>query len=136
MAAKLREIEGSVRDAVGRGTVFRVHKERSHRHDRSHFSSVQIDLPPVVERSALAAFLDDLPREVVRVKGLARLADSPEEFHVFQRVEDGETQWLPIGTESRVDSPVAVLIGPGLDEVALGERAADIFSVPEAASPG
>jgi G3E family GTPase len=135
-AGELRGVEESVRDAAGRGTVYWIRKEKSRCHEVSHFSSLQIDLPPVVERAALAGFLDGLPREVVRVKGLARLADSPEEYHVFQRVEDGETQWLPIGREPRVDVPVAVLIGPGLDAGALAERAAEYFSVPQDGLPG
>ncbi len=126
-ATTLRGIEGTVRDAKGRGTIYRVQRAKDRRHDANHFSSVQIDLPPIVDRAVLAGFLDALPREVVRVKGLARLADSPEEYHVFQRVEDGETQWLPIGRESRVESPVAVLIGPGLDAEPLMHRANGAF---------
>ncbi len=135
-ARELREVEASVRELAGRGTIYRIRTGRGLRHDASHFSSVQLDLPVVVERSEVAAFLDGLPREVIRVKGLARLADSVDEYHVFQRVEDGETQWLPIGRESRVEAPVAVLIGSGLDGVALKERAARYFSIPQDAVPG
>ena len=76
----------------------------------------------------LTAFLDGLPREVIRVKGLARLSESPDEYHVFQRVEDGATQWLPIGQTTRLSHPVAVLIGPGLDPEPIQSRAAELFS--------
>lgn len=75
----------------------------------------------------LTAFLDGLPREVIRVKGLVRLAESPGEYHVFQRVDDGATQWLPIGQTTRLSHPVAVLIGPGIDPEAIHARARVLF---------
>ena len=96
-------------------------------HSSHHFASMQIDLPQTVSRGALTAFLAALPREVIRVKGLARLADSPDEFHVFQRVDDGATQWLPIGKTTRLSHPVAVLIGPGIDPEAIHARARVLF---------
>lgn len=96
-------------------------------HAAHHFASMQIDLPPTVSRSALTVFLDGLPREVIRVKGLARLADSPDEFHVFQRVDDGATQWLPIGKTTRLSHPLAVLIGPGIEPEPIHARAEELF---------
>ncbi len=101
--------------------------EETHSPAAHHFASLQVDLPATVPRRALAAFLDGLPREVIRVKGLARLAESPEEFHVFQRVEDGPTQWLPIGKTPRLSQPVAVLIGPAIDPGPIHDRAAALF---------
>ena len=88
---------------------------------------MQIELPETVSRGALKAFLDGLPREVIRVKGLARLVESPDEYHVFQRVDDGSTQWLPIGPTTRLGHPVAVLIGPGIDPEAIHARADQLF---------
>ncbi len=126
-AKELSAVGESVRDSPERGTTYRIRKPDVSRHAAHHFSSIQIDLPPVVERPVLAAFLAGLPREVIRVKGLAKLADSPEEFHVFQRIEDGGVQWLPIGAESRVEAPVAVLIGSGIDGTALEARAGEVF---------
>ena len=96
-------------------------------HASHHFSSLQIDLPATVSRRAVTEFLDGLPREVIRVKGLARLTESPGEYHVFQRVEDGAAQWLPIGQTTRLSHPVAVLIGPGIEPGPIHERAAEIF---------
>lgn len=100
---------------------------KPHTHAAHHFASLQIDLPETVPQRALAAFLDGLPPEVIRVKGLARLAESPEEYHVFQRVDDSATQWLPIGRTSRLSRPVAVLIGPGIEPEAIRTRAAELF---------
>jgi len=96
-------------------------------HSSHHFASMQIDLPQTVSRGALTAFLAALPREVIRVKGLARLAESPDEFHVFQRVDDGATQWLPIGKTSRLGHPVVVLIGPSVEPGPIQARAAGLF---------
>lgn len=101
-------------------------------HAAHHFASMQIDLPQTVSRRSLTAFLDGLPHEVIRVKGLARLSESPDEYHVFQRVDDGATQWLPIGQTTRLSRPVAVLIGPGIEGEQILARAAEIFG----AGPG
>ena len=88
---------------------------------------MQIDLPETVSHRILTEFLDGLPREVIRVKGLARLEDSPDEYHVFQRVDDGATQWLPIGRTTRLSHPVIVLIGPGIAPDQILARAAELF---------
>lgn len=129
LAAEVVDIEREVRTADRRAVAkWRVVGDSvTGRHVAHHFASLQVELPPVVERKAVQDFLDGLPREVIRVKGLARLADSAEEFHVFQRVEDGAVQWLPIGSESRVNVPVAVLIGSGIDATAIRERAKAFF---------
>ena len=103
-------------------------------HASHHFASMQIDLPHTVSRRSLMTFLEGLPREVIRVKGLARLTESPDEFHVFQRVDDGATQWLPIGRTSRLGHPVVVLIGSGIEPVPIQTRAAELFGGERAGS--
>lgn len=102
-------------------------------HGSHHFASLQIDLPDPVSRRALATFLDGLPDGVIRVKGLARLAESPDEYHVFQRVDDAPTQWLPIGQTTRLSHPVAVLIGPGIEPGPIRARAEELFAMASAA---
>lgn len=103
-----------------------------HHHDHAgechvvthHFSSCQVDLPGLISRAALEAFLTDLPEEVIRAKGLVRLEDSPDEYHVFQKVDRFDSaQILSIGTASRLNEPVAVFIGPRIDEGDLRARA-------------
>lgn len=92
-------------------------EEARHRHGDFHFASLQLDLPEIVTRAALEKFLAALPEEVIRAKGLVRLAESPGEFHVFQKIDGVEAaQLLPIGPTSRVGRPVAVLIGPNIPE--------------------
>jgi len=104
------------------------HDSEPRPHASHHFASMQIDLPQTVSRRALTAFLDGLPHEVIRVKGLARLSESPDEYHVFQRVDDGATHWLPIGPTTRLGHPVVVLIGPGIESEPILARAARFFS--------
>lgn len=143
-AAEIAAVLAAVRDFPSRDAVAhpggpcdcgQEHDHPSHDHHHKdeaahaghHFASLQVDLPAIVDRRTLAAFLDGLPREVIRVKGLARLTDSPEEYHVFQCVDDAPTQWLPIGKTARLGHPLAVLIGPGIDADAIHARAAELF---------
>lgn len=136
LAVEIEEISADVRDLPNReASAHPAECGCGHHHEHSdsgshathHFASLQIELPEPVSRSALVAFLNGLPREVIRVKGLARLEESPEEFHVFQRVDDGATQWLPIGQTTRLSHPVAVLIGPDIDPESIHARAEELF---------
>jgi G3E family GTPase len=105
-----------------------VHEEATHYHAHGahHFASLQVDLPGIVERGSLEQFLAALPDEVIRAKGLVRLAESPGEYHVFQKVERS-VQLLPIGTNSRLERPVAILIGPRIPEDVVRASAAELF---------
>lgn len=133
-AEKIGAVLSSVRDEPTRevsshpeGCGHHRHHEHGVSHEAHHFASLQIDLPHTVPRCVVMAFLDGLPPEVIRVKGLARLSESPDEYHVFQRIDDGATQWLPIGKSARVNHPVAVLIGPGIEPGPILNRAAELF---------
>ena len=138
LAEKIAHVAGAVQSIPNREAPAHLpecdcghhHKsQESHSsHTAHHFASMQIDLPEVVSRAALTTFLKGLPPEVIRVKGLARLAESPDEYHVFQRVDDSPTQWLPIGKTTRLSHPVVVLIGPGIAPEAIHSRAAEHFS--------
>jgi len=146
LAREIHAAAAAVRDLAGRGAVAHdaecgcchhdhdhdhdhdhEHQEHEHAHAVHHFASLQIDLPETVSREALARFLAELPREVIRVKGLAHLAESPGEYHVFQKVESGAVQWLPIGGTTRLSHPLAVLIGPEIDPAPIRARAAQLF---------
>jgi hypothetical protein len=69
-----------------------------------------------VQRSDLERVLRHLPDEVLRVKGLCRLAELPQIPFSFQHVRpEGETWFLPmIGTLGII--PSGVVIGVGLPE--------------------
>jgi G3E family GTPase len=142
-AMEIRGTVDDVRDLAGRGSVAHPaecscghhhdddhdHEHHDHDHDHAthHFASLQIDLPGTVSRGALALFLTELPPEVIRVKGVAHLAEAPDEYHVFQKVESGPVQWLPIGGTTRLSHPLAVLIGPEIDPAPIHARAAQLF---------
>ena len=86
-----------------------------HHHDGERaFTSMRVDLPFVVKRADLEQVLRELPEEVVRVKGLCRLAEIPTVPLSFQHVRpQAETWFLPLlGTQGIV--PTGVIIGVGL----------------------
>lgn len=92
-------------------------QEHHHHHDEERaFTSMRVHLPFVVERSELEHLLSTLPDEVLRVKGLCRLAELPQLPFSFQHVRpEGETWFLPmIGTLGVI--PSGVVIGVGLPE--------------------
>lgn len=103
------------------------HDHHGHAHTAHHFASMQIDLPARIPRAALEKFLIGLPDEVIRAKGVARLSESPGEYHVFQKVER-HVQLLPIGAKSRLEHPTAVLIGPHISEERIRASAAGLFT--------
>jgi len=132
LAAEIQEILADVRDLPSReATCHHAGCDgEHHRHEGGtshHFASLQVDLPGTISRATLEAFLQGLPREVIRVKGLARLCESPEEYHVFQRVDDGPTQWLPVGQTTRLSHPLVVLIGPVIEPALIHSQARQAF---------
>jgi G3E family GTPase len=93
------------------------HHPHHHHHDEERaFTSVRVPVPFVVERRALERTLKELPEEVLRVKGLCRLAELPQIPFSFQHVRpEGETWFLPmLGLPDIL--PSGVVIGVGLPE--------------------
>jgi len=91
----------------------------SERHaDTHHFSSVEIPIPGPVDERSFRALLASLPPEVVRVKGIARLASSDKQIYFERTDRPGSVALFPIRQAGQFDS-VAVLIGAGIDAAAL-----------------
>lgn len=131
-------ISGLVREVAA---IDRSHEShRSHAHEshgshgshgphHEHFASMQIELPEPVDRVQLEAFLRALPDGVMRVKGVVRLADTPGDVHVFQKVEQSDAvQFFPIGKENRLGGSLAVLIGAKISTEAVACEARRFFS--------
>ena len=85
-------------------------------HAVSHtFSSFQAVIPGAVDRTSFLRFMDRLPGQVMRAKGLVRLRERPGALWPFHKV-DRETEIAPhplaggVGTDA-----VAVFIGVSLD---------------------
>lgn len=98
----------------------------AHHHDAEHhFASCEIPLPAEVSRPAFEKFLDALPEEVLRAKGLVVLREEPGEFQIFQKVgRDGAVHFFPIGRHPLLREPTALFIGPRLPTEALRESIA------------
>jgi G3E family GTPase len=92
------------------------HEHHHHHDDERAFTSMRVPVPFVVQRSDLERVLRHLPDEVLRVKGLCRLAELPQIPFSFQHVRpEGETWFLPvIGALGII--PCGVVIGVGLPE--------------------
>ncbi len=98
------------------------HDDAHHDHAaQHHFSSLEIALPAPIDEAEFRELLQSLPTEVIRVKGVARLA--PRDLPVyFQRTDRPDSvELFPILQRGKFDS-VAVLIGVGLDGEALRDR--------------
>jgi G3E family GTPase len=93
-----------------------AHEHHHHHDDERAFTSMGVPVPFVVQRQDLERVLRHLPDEVLRVKGLCRLAELPQIPFSFQHVRpEGETWFLPmIGTLGVI--PSGVVIGVGLPE--------------------
>lgn len=91
-----------------------THEHHHHHDDERAFTSMRVPVPFVVRRQDLERVLHHLPDEVLRVKGLCRLAEMPQIPFSFQHVRpEGETWFLPmIGTLGVI--PSGVVIGVGL----------------------
>lgn len=102
----------------------------SHGHEAHHFASCEISLPGKIRRQAFKLFMEGLPGEVLRAKGLVVFDEDPGEFFVFQKVgSDDETRFFPVGREPRVRTPLLLLIGPSLPVEAIRERVAELASI-------
>lgn len=93
-----------------------AHEHHHHHDDERAFTSMRVPVPFVVQRQDLERVLRHLPDEVLRVKGLCRLAELPQIPFSFQHVRpEGETWFLPmIGALCII--PSGVVIGVGLPE--------------------
>jgi G3E family GTPase len=94
-----------------------AHEHHHHHHDDERaFTSMRVPVPFVVQRQDLERMLRHLPDEVLRVKGLCRLAELPQIPFSFQHVRpERETWFLPmIGALGII--PSGVVIGVGLPE--------------------
>ena len=90
------------------------HHAHGHQHTAHHFASLELPLPPNLTRQALQTFLEKLPPEVLRAKGIAAFQDEEQPVY-FQRTDtiDGITMQRLMIRE--VLDNVAVLIGLDLD---------------------
>lgn len=103
--------------------VKRLAERHQHHHDGERaFTSLRVDLPPLVERKALEGLLAELPESVIRVKGLCRLAEIPQIPMSFQHVRPAAQTWfLPLSNVLGV-LPTGVVIGVGMPAEEIAEK--------------
>ena len=90
---------------------------------RSGQKYMKLLIPAFVKKRAFEEFLNSLPEEVLRAKGLVVLREEPGEFQIFQKVgHDGAVQFFPIGQHLTLRNPVALFIGPHLPLESLREK--------------
>lgn len=107
--------------AVADVEVAQDHHDHHHHHEEERaFTSVRVELPFIVERRALERTLRDLPDQVVRVKGLCRLAEIPQVAFSFQHVRpEAETWFLPMmGALGIIPTGVVIGVGLPVEEIA------------------
>lgn len=93
-----------------------INASRRHHHEgmhsEHHFASCEFTLPARISKTALQSFLRGLPPEVIRAKGLVILDETPNEFFVFQKVDQSEElQLFPVGNNLLIKTPLALFIG-------------------------
>jgi G3E family GTPase len=108
---------------------WQVAADHHHHHENERaFTAMKVDIPFVVKRRDLEETLRDLPEEVIRVKGLCRLAELPTIPMSFQHVRpQAETWFLPMLGNLGV-IPTGVIIGVGLPVQDISRRFADLPS--------
>ncbi len=92
-------------------------------HELSHaFIGIELELPDPMPAEHLQIWLNSLPSDVLRVKGVVRLSEEPECWYQFQRVEKfgGDASLYQLSQQPIVPA-CAVLIGVHLDEQAIRE---------------
>jgi G3E family GTPase len=87
---------------------------RHHDHDAHHFSSLELRMPDRVQPEALRTYLEGLPPEVIRAKGIAYLDDAANTPVYFQKVEGRDGVSFHSIDAAIVYDPVAILIGVAL----------------------
>lgn len=106
-----------------------THQNGDHTHQEEHahhhFASCEFFLPETVSQKTFRAMLRELPKEVIRAKGLVRFTEFPGEFYVFQKTDE-DVQFFPIGPSPRVNTPLALFIGPQLPEGEIREKIAKL----------
>ena len=104
----------------GRATSTTVSPSREgHAHAAHHFAALELPLPDALTRAQVLAFLEALPAEVVRAKGVAFLADEGGQAFLFQKIEGrGTARLMKLGSPEGL-RPTVIFIGRRLEEAAL-----------------
>ncbi len=96
------------------------HPHASHSDLAHGFTGLNLELPDLIPAASLREWLLGLPKEVLRVKGVLRLAEIPERWFSFQRLAGAPGEAALHALPGRpAFPPCAVLIGVHLDSAAM-----------------
>lgn len=82
-------------------------------HHKAHWASCSVDLPDPISLERLKKIIEQIPDNILRVKGCTRLDDNAN-YTYFERTPIGETFMRPY-TGTLVSGPKLLSIGPGSD---------------------
>ncbi|MEM1060326.1 MAG: GTP-binding protein [Verrucomicrobiota bacterium] len=84
-----------------------------HDHGRYHFASWEHPLPPEVDPRVFFETMNDLPPEVLRCKGVVRLAEPERRRLLFQKVGEDDLMASALPDERGIE-PMIIFIGASL----------------------
>jgi G3E family GTPase len=129
--AALGQTLAGVPDRDGLERALRARTPHAALHDpRHHFASFQVPLPGRVDAAAFTRFLEELPPEIVRAKGVVELRDPPGERRLFQKVNTvAEISPCQLADPDEIE-PVAVFIGTGAPMTVIRARLDRLLASP------
>ena len=83
-------------------------------HHKTHWSSCSVELPAPIKESSLQYIVQNIPSNILRVKGCTRL-DNDEHYSYFERTPTGEAFIRPYSGGAPITGPKILTIGPGSD---------------------
>jgi len=122
LAAQIANLRAALRAQPARHPL---DAPRTHEgHARSHFASFQLPLPGRYDPGEFQRFLEELPTEVLRAKGIVTLTDPPGAKRVFQKVDRAiEISPCELMDPDEIE-PVAVFVGVGAETLVIRARLA------------
>lgn len=112
-----RRLTARVEGHAGHGHEAHKHShasEHRHEHSRYHFASWEHPLPDLVDPREFHEAFNDLPEEVLRCKGIVRLAEQGGRRLIFQKVGDGDLLATELNDDNAGIEPMIIFIGASL----------------------
>lgn len=115
VAAEVTALVAALADAPVRAEQGEARPTSPGHHERHHFASLGVTMPPLVRRAALEALVQRIAPSLRRAKGVVTLAESPDRQHTWSYLGGDRRLRFDVLPQSGF-APVAVFIGAGLPE--------------------
>ena len=95
---------------------YKYESDKPHDHSKlkSHWSSIEIDLPKSMSKPKLEAFLNKLDISNLRLKGCVRIKESHDLLHYFEKFSDNSIKIRPFPGQAAFEGK-CILIAPNLN---------------------